>query len=121
VLSNSSTPNAQAIFLASINIENQQIKYYKLPNNILDFSAVGGFNTNANNDSMMFYLNFSSQIFGQYVYYIMSNNEPLILQSNNASYATNMLGSKSYSTSTSLVYNTYSIGLQVDEWDGVQF
>jgi hypothetical protein len=119
VLSNSS-PNAQSMFLANINIETQQIKYYKLPNNILDFSAVFGFNTNANNDSMMFFFYFSSQIFGQYVYYIMSNNEPLILQSNNI-YPTNMLGSKSYSTSTSLVYNTYSIGLQVDEWSGVQF
>jgi hypothetical protein len=59
--------------------------------------------------------------FGRYNYIYLTNNiYPYSFQSNNL-YPTNMIGNKSYSVYSQLLVNSYSLGVQVDEYSNINF
>jgi hypothetical protein len=77
----------------------------------------------ANNNSLLYNIvvgKFFIQYAGIFDYYVFSNEEPLRLQSNNY-YPTNMIGDKSYSMSSGMIYNTISVGCEIDQWKGAKF
>jgi hypothetical protein len=64
---------------------------------------------------------FNQPYFGVYNYIYLTNNiYPYSLQSNNI-YPTNMIGNKSYSVYSQLLRNSYSLGVQVDEYSNINF
>ncbi len=112
----------QNLIVTRFNMNTKEVVSYNLPNLDVDYSTMLGFSIWPNDNSMMFYAEGGvlTNIFGQFNYYVLSNNGVLRLQSNN-SYPTNMLGNKSYSTLTGMLYNPYCVGLQYDEYKDVQF
>jgi hypothetical protein len=76
----------------------------------------------ANNNGLL--LNYPPEdysIFGQLRYYYFSNSDNyLTLQSNNW-YPTNIFGNQTFTTNSILNNNIYRVGVQIDEYKGVQF
>jgi len=85
-------------------------------------SGTSGWWSWANNNGLM--LNYPPddfQIFGQLRYYYFSNaDDYLTLQSNNW-YPTNMFSNKSFTTYSILNRNILRVGVQIDEYNGVEF
>jgi hypothetical protein len=110
----------QNLIVTRYNIATKAVTIFNLPNTAIDING-NGINTYANNESLLTFVNpFPNVLFGNKIYIVLSNTDPIILQTNN-SYPTQMVGSKAISSYSSFDRNVYSVGSEVDEWDGVQF
>ena len=118
-----STSDGQCFVINKFNTNTKEFISSIIPNYVeRDITSLSSWINNwANNDGMMFYVSdgMSAFSFGQFIYNYIKFEENLSLQSNNG-YPTNMFGNKSYSTSSGLI-NTYNLGVEIDEFNNVQF
>jgi hypothetical protein len=117
------TGNGNSIIATRFDIATRTQKTWLLAD--LEFNVANGLSWYENNNSLMFHIisGVTNNVYGQQTYYILSENDPFRVQSNGDENPTNMLGSKSITTTNSagLFRNNYCVGLQVDEFDGVTF
>ena len=114
--------SAQCFLVEKFNTNTKLKTIWNVP--IFEFNAnnISGW---ANNNGLLLYFYTGEFIlpspFGSYRYTYFSNSlDYLTLQSNNG-YLSNAFGSKTYTTDSGLLKNVYNLGVEIDEYENVEF